>query len=122
MAITWYEALGYCENTIDTTLASIHDDNDNIYALLAVEATEYAPSYDIIRYAWFGYNDLDNNGFEYTDGSANDYTNWQPGQPNSINQDCGQLSGWDNLEWEGRWNDDDCYRRETYAFVCNKPI
>ena len=122
--VTWNEALEYCETQIGSTLASIHSDNDNENALLAVAGTSNAPDDTIIRYAWIGYNDLNNDGeFEWTDGSAAYYENWDTntGQPNSNNQDCGQLSGMNNVQWEGRWNDDECDRRETSAFVCNKP-
>ena len=55
--------------------------------------------------------------WEWSDGTAWDYTYWYPGEPNDAggNEDCAGIFESDNL---GQWNDKKCSDQRT--FVCKK--
>ena len=117
---TWDEALAYCEDTVGTTLASIHSDSDNDAAMVAANNAAHERSCGTRGQTWIGFNDLDTEDtFVWTDGSNTNYTNWDddPFAPNDFgDQDCTVIE-----QDETKWNDLDCsVNRDT--FVCNWPM
>ncbi len=96
-------------------LASIHnsDENDLAARLIAIDGTGQRP--------WIGLNDQAQEGhWEWTDGSAVDYTNWGPGEPNDWggNEDCGHIGN-----DAGEWNDLDCSSAGPItSFLCGRRV
>ncbi len=66
---------------------------------------------------WIGLNDLQNEGtFEWTDGTAVDFTPWAGGEPNnSGEEDCAHFAAWGG----GAWNDLFCGAGARY--ICRLP-
>jgi len=64
--------------------------------------------------AWIGLTDQRVEGsFEWVDGSALEWSNWAPFEPNNLGrgEDCVQL-----YPWNGQWNDADCALQAP--FIC----
>lgn len=94
-SMTWSEAEAYCVG-LGMHLASIHSDAEN------EEANQLCSSS-----CWIGLHCTGNTqyDFEWTDGSACDYSNWATGEPNNFlwtNEDCVHMWSW------GSWNDIAC--------------
>ena len=113
--MTYHSARDYCNVHFDSSLASIHNADQNN------EATAICGSGSCL----IGLIDIDderyNNsfGWSWADGSAQDYENWANGEPNNWpyhadgnNEDCVQL-----IALDGTWNDNSCYSQ--YKFLCN---
>lgn len=105
---TWMDASTYCQ-TLGGNLPSFHiNSNDSI---LATMLSSYRG-----KPFWIGFNDRDQeNGYVWSDGSAVDYTNWNPGEPNDFHgyEDCVVYNP------GGGWNDQNCYF--SSRFVCAVP-
>ena len=112
----WASARTYCEDTYNTTLASIHNEEQMLEAKnLCVQGVI---SWD---WCWIGLNDMDEErynsteGWEWADGSVYNYSNWQPGRPDNYqNEDCVHTFS------SGLWNDQKC--NYCYSSLCMKPI
>ncbi|XP_063953416.1 macrophage mannose receptor 1-like isoform X1 [Lytechinus pictus] len=90
-------------------LASIHSKQENewIRNRLAQEFPD----------AWIGFEATPSTAFAWSDDTPVDYTNWNPGEPNSNflgDEDCAEMY----LE-TGKWNDLDCLTLQGY--VCKTP-
>eukprot|EP01046_Picozoa_sp_COSAG06_P030581 COSAG06_NODE_2913_length_6099_cov_4.730500_2_plen_842_part_00 len=75
-------------------------------------------------HVWIGFHDRDDeqgsdgSGFKWNDGSATDYSNWHPGEPNQwrgTEEDCTLMYGGLHAH-DGTWNDGSC--ASEFAFVC----
>ena len=105
---TWSEALAYCKQNHDG-LAVITDANEN-------EAV-YRTTYPHKNGYWIGMNDHFSEGvWGWEDGTATGYTNWQPGEPNNVNnQDCAAFGDFRTYP-RAKWLDAGC--QELRPFVC----
>jgi len=78
---TWHEARGDCLLR-GGDLASIHTDAENtmVFDLTGGDYT-----------AWIGLHEYPEETWNWSDGSAYDYTSWKNGEPNNHggNEDCG---------------------------------
>jgi len=107
IAKTWMDAEQFCQDRFGTHLASIHNEaqNSEIYGLFSGAA-------------WLGLSDRDNEGkWVWTDGSAYDFKNWYPGEPNNWGgyEDCTTSHRWSSVK---KWNDLGCSKART--FMCNR--
>ena len=94
--MTFLEAENWCIAQ-GSSLVSIHSAEQNA-AATAVCSTR----------CWIGLHCIDNNqfDFEWTDGSAWNYTNWNNGEPNNnanTDEDCVHI-----YPGNGFWNDNPC--------------
>ena len=88
---------------------SVH--NENINSFIATNFTS--------ENLWLGATRINNTTFQWDDGSAWDYSNWNPNEPN--NQDGGEsciLTNWFNTG-QGGWNDVTC--QELGQTICQRP-
>ena len=108
---SYADASANCQS-MGMQLASIHSAEQDAEAFaLAAGSTSFV---------WFGLHDLTTEGtFEWSDGSAVDYTNWGDGQPDDweSNEDCGGY--WPDTYTDGGWNDGPC--DGTYPSICGVP-
>ena len=111
----------FCFEKFGTTLASIHNERDNI------RAAETIDSFD--THALFGlYNISSDNIFQWTDSTDYDldkehYNNWAPNEPDYSNSngenDCGYFQ--DKVDVTNpEWYDWKCDATVFSAFVCNR--
>ncbi|XP_070553643.1 perlucin-like protein [Ptychodera flava] len=104
---TYSEAQTVCEG-MRATLVTVKDAEENLFLKQYTRNT-----YQI----WIGLDDIDVEGtFEWNDGSAVKYTNWENGQPDNAGnvEDCAHL--W--ADHDGKWNDLPCTNRA--GFVCER--
>eukprot|EP01083_Nonionella_stella_P260676 888467_1 len=115
----FFEAWRYCQDEYNTTLAQIHNEQQNqeMYALV----NQYS-NYP----AWIAASDLfmGENNWNWLDSmgpiALNDmnYTNWNATQPDNLNnEDCAIMLITDNND---QWGDADC-NDASYNFVCYAP-
>ena len=110
--MSYPEALAYC-TTNYAGLASIHSPTEQDHASAACRA--YADgSGDTGKVAgcWIGFTDeATRGGFAWTDSSAADYVNWDPGEPNGFNgateENHVAMVFFSEYSWNGHWNDVD---------------
>ena len=128
---SWEAAKEYCENSIGTTLASIHSERDNEEAISLSKLSGHN------NYWWFGLNDVqDQRIFVYTDETTFDYgTNisggvypWLLRRPDGTDtyltdQNYVRIQRDENNHYPGKimyvWNDENNY--ESSQVLCNKP-
>ncbi|XP_072020213.1 macrophage mannose receptor 1-like [Amphiura filiformis] len=95
----WVDAQQHCRN-MGAELASFHSGDEEDY--VKSQANVITPGAGF----WFGLHDQSTEGgFEYTDGTPVDHTNWGPGEPNDVGtgEDCVEMFLGDR-----GWNDMDC--------------
>ncbi|XP_038077198.1 lymphocyte antigen 75-like [Patiria miniata] len=104
---SFWDAEAYC-NSVGANLASFHSTEEEVYFV------KNAGIYNEDTF-WIGLHDTQNEGgFEWTDGSVLQYTNWNYGEPNNAfdgGEDCAEMffSG-------AGWNDQNCDDRR--GWVC----
>lgn len=105
-SMSYSEAVDYCQS-IGRELASIHSDAENAEALTVCYD-------DSSTDCWIGAFSTDNTiyGFNWTDNTPWDYTNWGSGEPNDYNnaEDCVHMF------YSGQWNDNSC--SNSYPPLC----
>merc|ERR1719461_1245466 len=118
----WVDAERYCQNTYGTSLLSVHSQEEMLLIRLVYNAL--APN---DRF-WIGLNDRKSDKkWEWSDGSAVDYTWWSPGEPNNVNggEDCAELLFFERpvgsvARWSDmRWNDAVCDAKQRP--LCTNP-
>ena len=125
------ESESNCES-LGTSLASIHSDQDQYKARLKCQSiiTALGLSDPVSTSCWIGINSMDDNGatYKWVDGSAvnygfynNDGSNpsvgifpWSIGEPNNSEQQCTQIWRFDDYKWD----DDHC--SVSKIPLCNK--
>jgi hypothetical protein len=107
---TWSSALARCRR-LGYHLVTISDFQEDAWVF--AEANKYSND----RW-WIGFNDRNLEGtWEWVDGSAVSYQNWEPGEPNNQgNEDCGQINRFYPVM---TWNDEPCETSLPYA--CEAP-
>ncbi|XP_072177280.1 uncharacterized protein [Diadema setosum] len=110
--VDYSTAMANCRSLNDYgDLVSVMDQNENDFILTLSRRTLNTNAY------WIGYNDLTEEGtWEWTDGSANVYTNWNSGEPSGGTEHCGVLR-WST---DGSWNDASC--TSSYGYICKYPL
>jgi hypothetical protein len=72
--------------------------------------------------AWIGLNDLAVEGkYEWPDGGAFGYSNWNPGEPNNCDACCGAPEDVVQMIDNGHWNDI-CSNQVMTCYVCQRPL
>jgi len=96
-------------------LTSVHSTEENsfIYSLLRP-----LKSGNDEQNAWIGADLVGGNSFKWTDGTAFDYTNWLPGEPDG--HDCVYL-GFSQIAPE-KWQNSECNSLPIFDCVCKKQI
>ena len=113
-SVNWYEAEACCV-AWEGHLASIHSDGTN--QLLNQIRNKDA-------FTWFGLSDTATNGvYVWTDGTAYDYNNFSPGQPDSLGgESCFHF--FDEARGELTWNDYHCSSNSggsvRTSYICQK--
>ncbi|XP_033624617.1 macrophage mannose receptor 1-like [Asterias rubens] len=107
--LDFWDSENFCKN-MGGNLASFHNKNNEDYFIKMANITT-DESY------WIGFHDsTSEGGFEWTDGSPVEYTNWHDGEPNDYDaaEDCGEMS----FNGHG-WNDINCmwYQRPAVCMI-----
>jgi hypothetical protein len=98
------DSRSFCKS-IGGDLASIHSSAVNNFILGLVGAS----------HPWIGgYDASGDNVFEWADGTAWDYTQWYPDEPNSVFERCAMFLG----AADGNWNDSTC--SHPFPAVCQR--
>ncbi|CAH1781368.1 unnamed protein product [Owenia fusiformis] len=109
--MTWRKAEQFC-NKNQAYLASIHTAEEQAFVAGQVRANDVGT----FGRMWIGLNELDQGkGYQWSDGSALQYTNWADNEPND--QDRTELCV-DMWIADGKWNDEHC--TVLLPFVCKK--
>ncbi|KAL4217631.1 IgE binding [Mactra antiquata] len=114
----WYESQLVCEGH-KANLAHVTDEAENIF-IKGIISSQFKT--DREAHVWLGAADdvIEGQFLWYGTDEPLTYTNWGPGEPNSIplniNEDC--LVYWGHYTWE--WADLDCHS-QCYS-VCEKSI
>jgi len=101
----WYGARDACR-AVGYELVTIDDaDEDSWVATLAESLRSES--------WWIGLNDDGSEGtYLWASGGSSTYRHWAPGQPdNDGGEDCTET----NWDFEGRWNDSDCFGSDPYV-------
>jgi len=106
----WYSANSECVEGYGTSLASIHSEIDSFILNGLIPQQNVGLFIGLIRL------DLDGR-WTWIDQSHLDFTNWESGQSRNRDEDCGELYGESN--WE--WNDIPCSKIKNQYFVCSSP-
>ncbi|XP_056312613.1 galactose-specific lectin nattectin-like [Danio aesculapii] len=96
------------DSTRGAHLASVHNASDNNHLLCIVK--KFNPTN---RRVWIGgFRLLQSHRFLWLDGSAWNYDEWVPGEPNHnfTNEECVEL----NWKEHGKWNDKSCFVEKSY--------
>lgn len=103
--LSWTEAKAYCE-MLGGHLAYVDSSEENDF-VSSLTAKGQEKGY------WLGGENLTNSGtYQWTDGTALSYQNWDSNQPDSTNNNEHYLEIWDG----GKWND--APNVEGLGFVC----
>ncbi|XP_013399078.2 macrophage mannose receptor 1-like [Lingula anatina] len=109
---SWFSARQWCmENAGD--LLSIHTPGEADFVTTLVSKTDNIKS-------WIGANNLDLQGYRWTDGTLVNYINWGQGEPNSrygLERCVNMYTGNDRTQ-PGTFNDDNCAAK--LPFICKK--
>eukprot|EP01083_Nonionella_stella_P265182 898613_1 len=110
--VTYTDALASCEHELNTSLASVHNDDD-------AESTGALVAIHNLRDTWIGLNHIGTDTeWHWTDDTPFNFSLWSPNEPNGgETEECGEI----RLEPDGgiMWNDKTC--NVTYSFMCQKP-
>eukprot|EP01046_Picozoa_sp_COSAG06_P007073 COSAG06_NODE_340_length_17187_cov_578.135475_1_plen_764_part_00 len=134
LEMEWPDAREYCRAHYHD-LASIHSAQENV---LAVKECEKTRNHQLAG-GWFlncyiGVNDIQAEGtYVWSDGSALNYANWNPGEPNDYNANGDGITGedWGVLSTrsrEGVWNDNGPFNNlnsgewgdKSVGFICER--
>eukprot|EP00091_Calanus_sinicus_P011737 TRINITY_DN264_c0_g1_i2.p1 TRINITY_DN264_c0_g1~~TRINITY_DN264_c0_g1_i2.p1 ORF type:complete len:170 (-),score=40.67 TRINITY_DN264_c0_g1_i2:136-645(-) len=109
--LAWTAAKERCEKE-GAHLTSIHSEEENKFLASLVPKDAAGETYVFI-----GGTDAAAQGtFVWTDGSAWDYNNWMPGQPDGLpDEDCSEF----NFAQNTLWNDQKCTHPRG-KFICKK--
>ncbi|XP_038078467.1 macrophage mannose receptor 1-like [Patiria miniata] len=102
--LTWNDARTFCKELTDNSegdLAAYHSPEEETYIINSFLAQSPDNAYGY----WIGLNDqVNEGGFEWSDGSAVEYENWGSGEPNNAggNENCGEAflnpgRGWNDI-------------------------
>ena len=109
--MSWENARKHCL-FLGGDLTSISDQAENNKIVALIDRS------GIDEVLWIGANDRRKEGtFEWTDGKAFPFSNWNSGEPNnSGNEDCAHVH---IRRYKRRWNDEKCYG--NLGFICKLP-
>ncbi|XP_033624558.1 macrophage mannose receptor 1-like [Asterias rubens] len=110
---TWEDAREACEATSGYRMAVLHSAPLQAFLTTKLKGLDYR--------MWIGLSDLTiNSQFVWIDGTAVDFTNWGPGEPNEAGdgEDCVEMY-YDSTS-AGEWNDVSCSKVNGY--VCQSYI
>lgn len=104
--MSWADAEKYCVRR-KGHLISIHDNFENQLSQKLCGAGENVP---------IGAYRYKNGVFSWSDGSANDFNGWAPGEPNNANRGEPFAEEYTSGRYANRWND--IHKRDFGCFVC----
>jgi len=110
MKTVWNDARQQCLS-YNADLVSIHSKSEETYLLSQLLKME-AYSEPI----WIGLNKRGNIGWQWSDGSATDFTNWQGGFPKNSDQNFCSAFVYDAEQGSGKWENYNCLER--FDFIC----
>ncbi|XP_033628028.1 echinoidin-like [Asterias rubens] len=119
--MSWTDAENHCRQFFTMSgqghLASVHSSDEVDFLIQYLESSFISA---LGKTVWIGCSDQSNEGtFSWTDGTAFDYEEWIPGQPNDYGgEDCGEI--WFRSEHQTGLNDRPC--SEPHSHVCKMPI
>ncbi|XP_071790537.1 echinoidin-like [Asterias amurensis] len=121
--MSWTDAENHCRQFFTISgqghLASVHSSDESGFL---VQYSKSSLISALGKQVWLGMSDQSNEGtFSWSDGTAFDYEEWLPGQPDNAgsNEDCGELWFVGELEGTG-WNDRPCSDHQSH--VCKMPM
>ena len=105
--MAWQEAREHCQKASGGDLASIPDEDTNIFlqTLTQEEAN-----------VWVGGHRSDGEDWVWSDETPWQYTNWFIGQPDNLGGEQTHLSF--NIDESGHWDDDSAF--EEKSFLCSR--
>eukprot|EP01083_Nonionella_stella_P169013 572112_1 len=108
-------ANNYCEEQYDTSLASVHSDDEN------VEITNLCITNAAAQVCYIGLSDVENEGtFVWMDGSDFDYMA-SPFDTDNSDHGNGVFEDCVAVTTGGAWGDTPCNTYNPYSFMCNAP-
>ncbi|XP_071790746.1 echinoidin-like [Asterias amurensis] len=120
--MSWTDAENHCRQFFTISgqahLASVHS-SDEVDFLIQYSESSFISA--LGKHVWIGFSDQSNEGtFSWSDGTAFDYEEWLPGQPDDYGsgEDCGEI--WFRMEHQTGLNDRPC--SEPHSHVCKMPI
>eukprot|EP00033_Pygsuia_biforma_P002627 GCRY01002907.1.p1 GENE.GCRY01002907.1~~GCRY01002907.1.p1 ORF type:complete len:227 (+),score=3.65 GCRY01002907.1:129-809(+) len=120
---TWLEANSSC-HALDMALVEINDAAENEFLTsFSLQHSNFETSKKFVLigfYAPFGNHtyvwESEPSVLVWNGGSTEKYSNWYTGEPNSLEENCGNMFA----GYAGAWNDVDCDRRVPY--ICERPL
>ena len=111
--VTFYEAHLICKDFFNSTLVSIHSDEEQSFLTKFAFNTNKAQNH-----VWIGARRISNDKFVWEDNTSFNYTNWAKTQPNNLDGKhyCASLLQSPNSGEVGFWYDDPC--ADKYHFIC----
>ena len=111
--LDYFESEKYC-NELSGNLARF----DSLEGTAIVVAATQLANESSATFFWIGFDRVDKNNYQWTDGSPVDFTNWWPGEPNNFNnnEQCAQIRR------DGRWNDAACHSNLGWMCKINKGV
>jgi hypothetical protein len=103
--------------SINSTLLSIHNMlQENVTAAYVIYSV---PDGFNRFYTWIGLKAVQGQFQRWVDGTAIDYTAWEPGQPNLASGQCVALQAWQQIDKPNGWRSLDCSYQRPYLCLKN---
>lgn len=115
---SWFDARSSCQ-ALGASLTSLHGRAETQFVL----SFTYTFNASNGRIAWVGaYQYLADNTYQWEDGTAWNFADWRPNEPNAKNYLEACVTAFSNYPtpYKGSFNDDGC--QKPYPYVCKMPV
>ena len=110
--VNWQSAKGQCEE-MNGQLVQIETEEEN--AVVLTEALKMTG----VKEVWIGLSDFGNTGnWVWNFGDEITYSNWNQGEPNGDEENCGMMNTNHPDQPSGKWNDVRCTNEFATGAIC----